>query len=97
MSVNPARPVKEATLVNVHTVAEVYAQLVQQLDFPADFGYNLDALYDVLTGALPGPVRIIWRDALAARAALPRHDFEDVLGVFNDASGERDDLEIVLT
>ncbi|KPC52923.1 barstar family protein [Amantichitinum ursilacus] len=97
MSVSPTRPVKQATLINVRTVAEAYAQLVQQLEFPADFGYNLDALYDALTGSLEGPLRIVWRDALAAKAAFPLHDFEDLLGVFNDAAGERDDLEIVLT
>ncbi|KAF0811673.1 Barstar [Andreprevotia sp. IGB-42] len=86
---------RKAALKQIHSLDDVYDQLAAQLPFPAHFGRNLDALYDVLTGDLTGPVQVIWHHADDARAALGDH-FETLLTVFNEAAAERDDLDIVI-
>ncbi|UXY14029.1 barstar family protein [Chitiniphilus purpureus] len=86
---------RQATLAQIRSLDDVYDQLARQLDFPADFGRNLEALHDQLTGSLPGPVRIVWRGCLQS-APLLGPQFDELLGTLNDASGERADLEIVL-
>ena len=45
----------------------LYAPLSAGLDAPA-FGHNLDALWDVMTRRIPGPVEIVWKD-YAGRAS----------------------------
>ena len=95
MPVTPSH--RQATLVDVRNINDVYLQLSQQLQFPEHFGGNLDALYDLLSRDLPGPIRIVWPNALAAKAHFPMHDFDDLLGVLNDAIEERDDLEVVIS
>lgn len=97
MPIKPAQPLRQATLVDVRNINDVYLQLSQQLAFPPHFGHNLDALFDLLSRELPGPLRIFWPNALAAKAHFPQHDFDDLLGVFNDAVEERDDLEVVIS
>src|SRR4051812_3023866 len=47
--------------------AEVYRRLVTDLGFPAHFGRNPDALWDVLTERRTEPVEIVWRNS--ARSA----------------------------
>ncbi|MBI3706297.1 MAG: barstar family protein [Proteobacteria bacterium] len=41
----------------------IYARLARDLGFPAYFGNNLDALWDVLTTDIAGPVEIVWHGA----------------------------------
>jgi ribonuclease inhibitor len=74
----------------LRTKAEFYDALERQLALPY-FGRNLDALWDVLTTELPGPVEIVWHDAARARAALGE-EFERIVGVLRKAAAERADL-----
>ena len=71
-------------LQNVHTLADFYRQLHAQLPLPPHFGDNQDALWDALTGDLPGPsfdgafgdvVTGSWRAirAAGARTVYPGH------------------------
>jgi ribonuclease inhibitor len=69
----------------------VYDALAQQLSFPAHFGRNLDALWDVLTRDISGPIEIIWRNAARSRIGMGA-DFERIAAVFCAAAAERDDL-----
>lgn len=52
------------------TLARVHAILARDLGFPAHYGRNLDALWDCLTGDVPGPFAIVVEDAKALEAAL---------------------------
>ncbi len=72
----------------------VYAPLTAGLDVPA-FAHNLDALWDVLTSWIPGPIEIAWRDYAQARERVgPRLDrFLDVL---RDVEQERPDFRLIL-
>lgn len=71
----------------------VLAKLAQDLAFPAYFGGNLDALFDVLTTDIPGPLRVEWRLTENATTALGP-DLEALRRVLADAAAERDDLEL---
>ena len=79
----------------IRTLAELYAAMAGPLGFPAHFGGNLDALHDVLTGDVPGPVEIVWRDHRLSEAALGA-DYARVLAVLRDAAAARGDLTLVL-
>jgi ribonuclease inhibitor len=74
---------------------DVYVDLARQLDLPGHFGANLDALWDVLTGDVPGPVEIAWPDFEQARAALgPGAD--GVRTTLEEAAAERRDLTVTI-
>ena len=74
---------------------DVYDSLARDLAFPAYFGRNLDALWDVLTHDLPGPARIELTATEAARAAIgPK--FDRLIALLKDAAAERDDLTLVI-
>ncbi|WP_255989181.1 barstar family protein [Chitinolyticbacter albus] len=87
---------RRAVLNNIRSMNDIYDQLARQLGFPADFGRNLDALHDVLTGSLEGPVQIVWRGCLQALPVLGQEQFEALLATFNDVAGERSDVEVMI-
>lgn len=66
------------------------ARLARELGFPAHFGHNLDALYDVLTTDLPGPIEIVWRGDRRRLAADP--ELGPVLSTLEQAARDRADL-----
>ena len=72
----------------------IYAPLTAGLDVP-EFAHNLDALWDVLTSWIPGPIEVAWRDYPKARARVgPKLDrFLDVL---RDVEQERPDFWLSL-
>ena len=72
---------------------QVYDALAAQLGFPAHFGRNLDALRDVLTGDIAGPVEIVWRDGAKSHARMGKA-FERLASVLVDAAAERADLTL---
>jgi len=77
------------------TLDAVYDSLRAQLGLPAQFGRNLDALWDALTTELPGPIEIVWPDSAAARAALGP-DYDRLLAVLREAEAARRDLVLTL-
>jgi len=79
----------------IRALADVYASMGRQLGFPRHFGANLDALYDVLTGDVAGPVTIVWRDHRLSETALGA-DYAPLLAVLRDASDARPDLWLIL-
>jgi len=73
----------------------VLRRLAAQLEFPDHFGGNLDALHDVLTTDLAGPLRIDWRLTGHARRSLGP-DLGPILATLKDAAAERPDLTLNL-
>ena len=71
----------------------VYDALAAQLGFPAHFGRNLDALWDVLTTDIAGPIEIEWRDMAAAHRRLGQ-DFDRLARLFDDLTTARRDIRI---
>ncbi len=79
---------------SISSSQEFYDQISQALGFPDYFGRNLDALWDVLTGDVEGPVKIVWKDAAASKAALGK-DFEKIKTLLKEVAKEREDFEVV--
>jgi ribonuclease inhibitor len=73
----------------------VLAKLALDLGFPDHFRPNLDALFDVLTTEIEGPIRIEWRLTRNAAAGLGP-DLEPLQRTIRDAAAERDDLTLVI-
>ncbi|MCF3109821.1 barstar family protein [Niabella sp. CC-SYL272] len=66
----------------IGTEADFYKTAVTQLALPDFFGNNLDALYDVLTGAIELPVAI--RFVNLSLGQLEK--FDEIIAVFEDAA-----------
>jgi ribonuclease inhibitor len=79
----------------IHSLDDFYDEISRQLSLPAYFGRNLDALWDVLSTDVEGPVEIIWRNAQASKRAMGE-DFEKVLKVLKELEGEREDFKLIL-
>jgi ribonuclease inhibitor len=77
------------------SLADVYARLARDLAFPRHFGGNLDALWDVLTTDVAGPVEIVWVDHAEARRRLGA-DFDRIVAVLRDVEAERGDVRLRL-
>ncbi len=71
--------------------AAVLRKLARDLDFPAHFRSNLDALFDVLTTDTPGPIRIEWQLTAEVERALGT-DLDPLHRTLTDAAETRDDL-----
>ena len=81
-------------LQRVETLDDLFDSLEAQLDLPEHFGRNLDALYDVLSHDVRGPLEIIWRNTDAARQALGSDLYTTVLSIMETAASERDDITL---
>lgn len=88
-------PIKRCVLHDIRSLAQLYDELARQLDFPAHFGRNLDALWDVLTGNVEGPFEIVWEGAEQARSQLGE-DYAKLAALLRDAAAERDDFTFTL-
>lgn len=45
-----------------YSIDEIHEYLKIQLDFPDYYGMNLDALWDLISGYIHLPIKIIWND-----------------------------------
>lgn len=84
------------TLTAAHdTMDAIYSALHDQLDLPRHFGRNLDALYDVLTADVAGPVEIVWKEHAWARPKLGA-DYDRLITTLREIESEREDFRLVL-
>lgn len=90
-------PVKRKRCVldgkEVRSLDRFYEEIAGQLGFPGHFGKNLDALWDVLSADVEGPVEVVWRNADSSREAMGP-DFERVLRVLREVDGKRRDFRL---
>lgn len=84
---------KRCRLTHIDTPSRFYAELARQLEFPSHFGHNLDALWDILTGDVEGPLEIVWEDCDTASAKLGA-DYPKLAGLLREAAAERGDLKL---
>jgi ribonuclease inhibitor len=78
---------------HVQSLETLYGELSRQLSFPLHFGNNLDALFDVLTTDVAGPVHIVWNNAAVSRRAMG-NDFETVVTLLRNVGKERKDFAV---
>jgi ribonuclease inhibitor len=79
----------------VATVEQFYNELEQQLYLPAHFGRNLDALWDVLTTDVPGPVEFVWEQSDKSRALLGEKGIA-LMELLLEVAEERSDFRVHL-
>lgn len=88
-------PVKQYALNGrlIHSLNDLYDQLSSRLSLPSHFGRNLDALWDVLSAEVEGPLKIVWRHAAESKKSMGR-DFNRVLKLLKELEKERDDFTL---
>lgn len=88
-------PVKRCRLSGkkIRSLEDFYDQIAQKLDLPTHFGRNLDALWDVLTGDVEGPVEIRWADSALSKIFMGS-DFDKVERLLKDLEKEREDFRV---
>ena len=78
---------------SVRSLEEFYGEIAGKLRFPDYFGRNLDALWDVLTTDIKGPVELAWEDSEVSKKSMGK-DFEKVAALLRDVEKERDDFKV---
>ena len=77
----------------IQSLDEFYSEIARKLRLPNYFGRNLDALWDVLTTDVKGPVELVWEDTEVSKKPMGK-DFEKVAGLLKDVEKERRDFKI---
>jgi len=90
-------PVKRCTLDgrNMISMDQVYDQLADRFKFPAHFGRNLDALWDMLSTDVEGPFEIVWTQAVEAKKGLGRN-YSRLVKLFRTLEKQREDFRFKL-
>lgn len=77
----------------IKTIEDFHKEINERLEFPDNYGNNLDALWDCLTGWIEPPVTIIWKDFELSKENLG--DFASkAKQIFEDAEKEIDGFKI---
>ncbi|EJD6538309.1 barstar family protein [Providencia rettgeri] len=66
---------------HINTFDDFYHQFAQQFSLPDWFGYNLDALWDMVSAGIELPVTITFSHMTSEQ----RIQFSDIINVMNDA------------
>jgi ribonuclease inhibitor len=77
----------------VRSLDDFYSEIARKLHFPDHFGRNLDALWDVLSTDVKGPVELVWEDLETSRKSMGK-DFEKVAALLRDVEKERGDFKV---
>lgn len=88
-------PIKRCQLDgrDIQSLSDLYDRLAGGLAFPAHFGRNLDALWDVLSTDIEGPFEIIWKHADESKKMMGR-DYSRVVKLFERLKRDRDDFRL---
>jgi len=78
---------------SIRSLDEFYSEISKKLRFPDHFGRNLDALWDVLTTDIKGPVELAWEDSDVSKKSMGK-DFEKVTALLKDVEKERVDFKV---
>ena len=78
---------------SIRSLDEFYGEIAKRLRFPDYFGRNLDALWDVLTTDVKGPVELAWEDSEASKKSMGK-DFQKVAALLKDVVKEREDFKV---
>ena len=70
-----------------------YDEISRQLAFPEHFGRNLDALWDVLSADIEGPIEVVWEDPDSSRLEMGG-EFNRVLAVLKAVEKARKDFRL---
>lgn len=88
-------PIKKINLdgKTVKSLNDLYENISKQISLPEHFGRNLDALWDVLSTDVEGPIEINWKNAADSKEGMGK-DFDRAVKLFKDLKKERDDFKL---
>jgi ribonuclease inhibitor len=78
---------------SIRTLDRFYDEIARLFHFPDYFGRNLDALWDLLTADIKGPVELIWEDSATSKKSMGK-DFARVSALLRDIEKEREDFTV---
>jgi ribonuclease inhibitor len=78
---------------SIHSLDEFYDEIAHLFHFPDYFGRNLDALWDLLTTDIEGPVELIWEDSAISKKSMGK-DFARVTDLLRNLVKERKDFTV---
>jgi ribonuclease inhibitor len=79
----------------ISSLNDLYNQLSIRLTLPEHFGHNLDALWDVLSTDIEGPLEIVWKHAKKSQMFMDK-DFDRVVTLLRDLEKVREDFTLRL-
>ena len=62
--------------------ADFHVKIASNLNFPAYYGQNLDALWDVLSCDLERPLLLVWRNSELSKREMPA-EFARIVSLLN--------------
>ena len=77
----------------VQSLDQFYDEMALLFRFPPHFGRNMDALWDVLTAEVQGPVELIWEASAVSKKILGK-DFARLASLLRDVEKERGDFTV---
>lgn len=88
-------PIKQCVLDGrmIRSLDDLYDQLSFQLSLPEHFGRNLDALWDVLSTDVAGPIGIVWKYTTHSKKLMGK-DFYRTVKLLKGLEKERDDFTL---
>lgn len=86
--------IKTLDFRNCKTIIELHYVIQQQLELPAWYGYNADALWDLLTGHIELPLTICLFLPEKPTNSL-RDEIDKVIQVFKDAVDEGYEVKVL--
>jgi ribonuclease inhibitor len=78
---------------SIQSLDRFYDEIALLFHFPDCFGRNLDALWDLLTTDIKGPVELIWEDSATSEKTMGK-DFARVSALLRDIEKEREDFTV---
>lgn len=78
---------------SIHSLDEFYNEIGRLLNFPDHFGRNLDALWDLLSTDIKGPLELIWEASATSKKSMGK-DFARVSVLLRDIERAREDFMV---
>jgi ribonuclease inhibitor len=78
---------------SIRSLDRFYDEIALLFNFPDYFGRNLDALWDLLTTDIKGPVELIWEDSATSKKSMGK-DFARISALLRDIEKEREDFTV---
>ena len=79
----------------IQSMEDFHKLMATELKFPAYYGNNLDALWDMLSNLKDPNITIIWKNHRKSRDGLG-HQFMTIISIFEDTRNEHADFSYQL-